>query len=457
MYVENPVLCATSSETRRWAALRTQDILGGEARHPYYGKNIWDNLGEINLMRILVMNCGSSTLKFQLIEIEDRGRSLNKGRRLAHGFIDRIGGEGVFRIDLETGKAWREDVQIRDHHEASRRVLGWLKSSRLLEPSGLEAIGHRVVHGGNRFASPIIVDDAVLTAIEEVSELAPLHNEPALQAIRGTREVVDTDVPMVAVFDTSFHSTIPEIASGYPIPRELASKHSIRRYGFHGIAHRYMVHRYSAIVSKPLECLRVITLQLGNGCSVCAAAGGRSVDTSMGLTPLEGLMMGTRSGDVDPSLAGFIARREGVSIDVAEDWLNRRSGLLGVSEISHDMRDLLQAGSRGNPRATLAVEMFCYRVRKYIGAYLAVLGGADAIVFGGGIGGNSPTIRNRICASMDWCGLILDDERNRKAIGCDSRISADGSALDAYVTVVDEAAIIAQDTVRCLRNRQSTL
>jgi len=291
----------------------------------------------------------------------------------------------------------------------------------------------------------------VLGAIEALTDLAPLHNAPSLKAIRAARAVLGDGVPMVATFDTAFHRTLPARAWRYAIPLELAEKHRIRRYGFHGLAHRYMTERYAAIASRPLQEVKLVTLQLGNGCSATAIDGGRSVDTSMGFTPLEGLMMGTRSGDADPSLAGFLARQEGVDVGEVESWLNTRSGLLGVSGRSGDMRELLEAENDGDGRGALAVEMFCYRVRKYVGAYLAALGGAEALVFGGGIGENAPSVRARICAGMDWCGLKLDQGRNAGAIGREGRISRDDSWLHAYVVPVDEAAVIARDTVRCLR------
>ncbi len=274
-----------------------------------------------------------------------------------------------------------------------------------------------MVHGGPHFFEPTLIDDRVLMAIEEISNLALLHNHPSIESIRAARGVLGEKIPMVAVFDTAFHSDMPERASHYPIPLELTEKHHAWRYGFHGIAHRYMVERYGVMTSMPLERTRLVTLQLGSGCSATAVQGGRSIDTSMGLTPLEGLMMGTRSGDVDPHLPGFLAQREGISLAEAEILLNTMSGLLGVSGLSQDMRELLEAERKGDERAILAVEMFCYRVKKQIGAYLSALGGADAIIFGGGIGENCPQVRKRICAGMDWCGLVLDEERNDRAIG----------------------------------------
>jgi acetate kinase len=403
-------------------------------------------------MNVLAINCGSSTLKFQVIEVEGDAAP-GQERRLASGSVDRIDGRATIEFAAESGERLQQAATVADHGEAIQRVLAWLGARGLLEPDGVEAIGHRVVHGGDQFVEPTVIDDEVIDAIEALWELAPLHNEPSLRAIRAARAALGSAIPMVAVFDTAFHQTMPERAYQYAIPQELAAKHCIRRYGFHGIAHRYMTERYAAITSTPIERVKLITLQLGNGCSATAVEGGRSLDTSMGFTPLEGLIMGTRSGDVDPSLAGFLARGEGVDVEEAESWLNTRSGLLGVSGRTHDMRELLEAESEGDARAGLAVDMFCYRVRKYVGAYMAVLGGAHAVVFGGGIGENAPTVRARICAGMDWCGLILDEARNSTTIGSEGRISADDAKVHAYVIPVDEVVIIARDTVGCLRRR----
>jgi acetate kinase len=405
-------------------------------------------------MKVLTINCGSSTLKFQLVETDPDATGLGQQRRLARGIVDRIGGRGATEFAIENREPARRLAVVADHDKATHRVLDWLDSTGLLQLGGLEAVGHRVVHGGDRFVEPTLIDDEVLEAIEALTALAPLHNAPSLSAIRAARAVLGPGVPMVATFDTAFHRTLPERASRYAIPLELADKHRIRRYGFHGLAHRYMTERYAAITSAPVEQVKLVTLQLGNGCSATAIEGGRSVDTSMGFTPLEGLMMGTRSGDVDPSLAGFLARREGVGVDKAEGWLNTRSGLLGVSGRSWDMRVLLEAEGRRDAGAALAVDMFCYRVRKYIGAYLATLGGADAVVFGGGIGENAPPVRARICAGMNWCGLTLDQDRNARTIGSEGRISTDDSKVHAYVIPVDEAVVIARDTVHCLRHGQ---
>ncbi len=394
-------------------------------------------------MNVLAVNCGSSTLKFQLIEMEG-------ARTLARGIVERISGPAAIDFSAEGGQVLQEAAPVADHGEATRRVLEWLGRVGFASQKGIDAAGHRVVHGGDRFVEPTLIDDGVVEAIESLGELAPLHNVPSLSAIRAARVALGPNVPMVATFDTTFHRVMPERASRYAIPVDLAKRHGVQRYGFHGLAHRYMTERYAEVTSTPVERTKLITLQLGAGCSATAVEGGRSVDTSMGFTPLEGLVMGTRSGDVDPSLAGFLARKEGVPVEEAEGWLNTQSGLLGVSGRSDDMRELLKAEADGEPRSALAVEMFCYRVRKYIGAYLAVLGGADAVVFGGGIGENAPAVRARICDGMKWYGLILDEDRNKAAVGQEAQISTDGSRLHVYVIPVDEAAIIVRDTLNCL-------
>ena len=402
-------------------------------------------------MRVLAINCGSSTLKFQLLELsqEDKGSGLE--RLLAHGIVEKIGAKGTFTFTIENGESINKAAAIPDHGQATRQVLTWLESNGLLDHNGFWAIGHRVVHGGSRFTEAVVIDDRLLAAIETVSKLAPLHNKPALMAIFAAKEVLGPNVPMVVVFDTSFHRTLPKRASTYAIERSLAEKYGIRRFGFHGMAHQYMTERYSVIKSRANQQPKLITLQLGNGCSAAAVAGGRSIDTSMGFTPLEGLMMGTRSGDIDPAIPGFLASQENVGIEEVEEWLNTRSGLLGVSGRSRDMRDLLEAMYEGDAKAELAIEMFCYRVRKCIGAYLAVLDGADAIIFGGGIGENSPEVRSRICANMDWCGLKLDEDKNAKAVGNEECITKDDAELQAYVIPVNEALMIARNTVRCLQ------
>ena len=406
-------------------------------------------------MRILAINCGSSTLKFKLVEVGGEGSAPNRGHAVASGGVERIGGaQPAVDFSSENDQSLQQPTDVEDHDEATRSVLGWLRSTDLVSPEGPEAVGHRIVHGGDRFSEPALIGDEAMEAIGSLVELAPLHNGPSLGAIRAARAALGSSVPMVAVFDTAFHRTLPEHAAQYAIPRGLTDKYHIRRYGFHGIAHRYMTERYAAITDTPVEQAKLVTLQLGNGCSATAVKDGRSIDTSMGFTPLEGLMMGTRSGNIDPFLLEFLSRQESVDVAEVEDWLNTRSGLLGVSGISRDVRELLETEAQGDARAALALEMFCYKVRKYIGAYFAVLDGADAVVFGGGIGENAPQVRERICAGMNWCGLELDRERNTSTVGSESRISTEDSRVHAYVVPVDEEMMIAHDTFHCLRRRK---
>jgi acetate kinase len=351
---------------------------------------------------------------------------------------------------------------VSTHADAAQHMMQMLEDSSRLEGEALrvDAVGHRVVHGGEQFREPVVIDDDVVAALDGLAEFAPLHNPGSIAGIKGVRAVMGSHIPMVAVFDTAFHRSIPPGAATYAIDLDLARRHGIHRYGFHGIAHASLAGICATAVNRPLAQLRLITLQLGNGCSATAIDRGRSVDTSMGFTPLEGLVMGTRSGDVDPAVVWHLVRREGLSVDEVERLLNERSGLLGVSGVSRDMRELLNA-AEGKPdsRAALALDMFCYRVRKYIGAYLAVLGGADALVFGGGIGERSAIIRARICDGMDWCGVRLDSLRNEAAVaiapGDAMKISEEGAPLACYVAGVDEEVQIARATHDCILNRSS--
>jgi acetate kinase len=399
-------------------------------------------------MRVLCVNCGSSTLKFDLLDVT--GTDDAPGR-VASGLVDRIGGEATLSFTVAGGpRLDRKPAAGSDHGQAMRAALSLLEDHGLL--AGVDALGHRVVHGGPRFSEPAIIDQTVLEAIDAVSELAPLHNEPALKAIQAAREQLGDATAMVATFDTAFYASLPETASVYAIPRELSEKQSIRRYGFHGLAHRYMVQRFRELrpdVGRP----RLVTLQLGNGCSATASIDGRPVDTSMGFTPLEGLIMGTRSGDLDPSLPLYLAEKEHLSTQEVSALLNTRSGLLGLSGSSADMRDLLEASSAGDARSAMAVDTFCYRAKKYVGAYLAALGGADAVVFGGGIGEHSAEVRQRICEGMEWAGLKLVPERNAEASPQEAKITADAATIEAWVIPVDEAAVIGRDTVDCLNAR----
>ena len=396
-------------------------------------------------MKILVLNCGSSTLKFQLIEVE---KSERPQRKLARGIIDRIGGNGTFRFIVGDSTPVEKPVAVRSHEKAVGLVISWIQSiPQLGNPA---AAGHRVVHGGEKFAASVAIDEAVLGDLEALCDLAPLHNPAATSGIRAARKILGSTTPMVAVFDTSFHRGIPEYAANYAIPYELSRKHGIRRYGFHGLAHEYDIARYAEQTGKRVAEINAVVMHLGNGCSASAIRNGRSVDTSMGFTPLEGLMMGTRSGDLDPALVSYLARKENVDAAEVESWLNNRSGLLGVSGLSSDMRELAAAYNE-NPRARLAVDLFCYRARKYIGAYLAALSGAETVIFSGGIGENSALVRRLICGGMEWLGLRLDVAANEAVIGREARISTTDSRLEIYVIHTDEEAIIARETARVVQ------
>ena len=416
-------------------------------------------------MNVLAINSGSSSLKFKVVEF---GESTNTADRRQpnvryEGSVEQIGLDA--RLSLcRAGARVRQTTQaVVTHAEAVRCMMQLLEESSRQDGRALciEAVGHRVVHGGAQFHEPVRIDEEVLAAIDRLAELAPLHNPACIAGIKGAGTVMGSRIPMVAVFDTGFHRTIPSQAATYAIDLDLARKHRIHRYGFHGIAHASLSGICAAAVNLPLTSLRLITLQLGNGCSAAAIDRGRSVDTSMGFTPLEGLVMGTRSGDLDPALVGHLVRREGLTLDEVERLLNERSGLLGLSGLSNDMRELLIA-AEGKPdsRAALAVDVFWYRARKYIGAYLAVLGGADAIVFGGGIGARSAAIRSRICGGMAWCGLRLDPLRNEAAVGVApgeaTKISEEGAPLACYVAGVDEEVEIARATRDCLLKRSSS-
>jgi acetate kinase len=393
----------------------------------------------------LVLNCGSSSVKFQLIETAAPGPSANRDQKLAVGLVDRFGERSVFKLKTGEGAALSEDkLAIADHEAAVRLIIARLGLSAG-GANQVAAVGHRVVHGGELFAGTTALDDRTVARIESLNDLAPLHNPAAVSGIHAARKIFGASMPMAAAFDTAFHQTIPESAATYAIPYDLAQKHGIRRYGFHGMAHQYSLLRCSEITGIAVERLNLVTLHLGNGSSACAIRGGQSVDTSMGFTPLEGLVMGSRSGDLDPALVSYLARKEKVDASTVEHWLNERSGLLGLSGLSNDMRELLEA-SGANPRARLAVEVFCHRARKYLGAYLAVVGAADAVIFSGGIGENAPVVREKIGAGMEWWGLRLDEEKNRSAVGAEALISPPKARLRCYVIPSDEEAIIARET-----------
>lgn len=406
-------------------------------------------------MNVLVLNAGSSTLKFQLIATDLEAMAEDGDRRLARGVVDRIGGQAVISIEDADGQTHTEAASIRNLSVAVDYVLRWLTTDRGKGPTigsiaDIHAVGHRVVHGGEHFRRSVLIDEEVRKKIEDTVELAPLHNPANLRGMQAAREALGEAVPQAAVFDTSFHSTLPDHAYLYAIPYSLYRRHRVRRYGFHGTSHRYVAYRYRRLTRTAREDSKVITLHLGNGCSACAIAGGDSIDTSMGFTPLEGLVMGTRSGDIDPAIVEFIALKEGLDVSEVDTLLNKQSGLLGISGLTHDMRDLLAESSEHyDRRAALAIEIFAYRAKKYIGSYLAAMRGADAIIFTGGIGENAPTIRAAICEGLEWMGLEIASTRNEEIVNrMEGRISTDDSRLHAWVIPTDEELLIARDTVR---------
>ena len=416
-------------------------------------------------MRVLVVNSGSSSVKLRLLRLDDRGQAASRDGEAApvRGTVTGIGGMARLELQVEGSPALSAEKTIENHHQAVEWLLNQWAGSTAKDSLAkqVDAVGHRVVHGGDRFSSPALIDGDVVTEIDALGELAPLHNPASLAGIRASRQFLGPDLPMVAVFDTAFHQDMPAHARHYALSSELAERHRIRRFGFHGIAHASLLEGYLRATGKPRSQARVITLQLGNGCSAAAIDGGRSIDTSMGFTPLEGLVMGTRSGDLDPSVVSYLCDREGIDPAEVERRLNEESGLLGLSGRSNDMRELQAAVTQEQHEPSmLAIQLFCYRAKKYLGAYLAALGGADAIVFGGGIGEAAPDIRSTICESMNWCGLELDDERNGAATGLApgqaARISADGAGVHAWVVATDEESWIARETWRCLQAAGST-
>lgn len=399
---------------------------------------------------ILVFNAGSSSLKFELFEAD----ALHEMKSVISGTVGSIG--GVSSLDWCDGTTHaRVLVEASDHAEAAKWVLDWLQH---LWPFGsllnnLSLVAHRIVHGGKSFCTPQLITEKVITQLETLTRLAPLHNPKALSVVRVSREQLPSKVQMFAVFDTAFFHDLPKHV-GYALPESLTEQHGIKRYGFHGFAHRYMSQRYQTLAANRTPDSRIISFQLGHGCSVAAIRNGKPVDTSMGYTPLEGLMMATRPGDVDPGVLIDLLRN-GVELDELENKLNHHSGLLGIAKSTADMRELL-ARQGADEDARLAIDMFCHRSRKYLGAYMAILNGADAILFGGGIGEHAPEIRKRICADMAWCGLQLDERRNQLASGLEMRISADTSRVSVYVIPVNEAALIAEDAEAAAMGLKST-
>jgi acetate kinase len=404
-------------------------------------------------MNVLVVNSGSSSLKFQVISTDLERIKQFKDDRLCRGEVEGLGGEAIIAFHNKSGQSQKFTAALRDISAAVDYIVRFIASEKSGVPeikstADVNAVGHRVVHGGELFSASALIDDKVLQGIEACIDLAPLHNPNNIKGILAARQLFGDAIPQVAVFDTAFHHSIPDHASLYAIPYHLYQRHRIRRYGFHGTSHRYVAFRYRTLRGLTREQTNIITLHLGNGCSAAAIRAGASVDTSMGMTPLEGLVMGTRSGDLDPAIVNVIARKEGMSSSEVDTLLNTQSGLLGISGLTNDMRKLqAELKEHEDRRVRLAIDIFCYRARKYIGAYLASMGGADAVVFTGGIGENSPEIRAQISDNMEWAGLKLDASRNKETVAREGKISTDDSTLLAYAIPTDEELLIARDTV----------
>ncbi len=397
-------------------------------------------------MNVLVINCGSSSLKFQLID------SISE-KVLAKGLCERIGIEGSRLVyQPEGGEKEVIESDMPNHSKAVGMVLDALVNEKTGVIKSLDevgAVGHRIVHGGEKFASSTIITDEVIEAIKECNDLAPLHNPANLIGIDACKEHMP-DTPMVGVFDTAFHQTMPEDAYIYGLPYEYYEKYKIRRYGFHGTSHSYVSKRVSEILDKPYDELKTIVCHLGNGASICAVNGGKSVDTSMGLTPLEGLIMGTRSGDIDPAIMEFIANKENMSMDEVMNVLNKKSGVYGITGFTSDFRDIMDAMAKGDKRAELAIHVFAYRVIKYIGAYAAVMNGVDAIAFTAGLGENNSYIRERICNSLEYLGVKIDKSLNETKQD-EIIISTPDSKVKVLVVATNEELKIARETLALLK------
>ncbi|MDT8303123.1 MAG: acetate kinase [Sedimentisphaerales bacterium] len=393
-------------------------------------------------MKVLVINAGSSSVKYFLYQMPG-------AEVIARGFVEKIGEETSSLSHFYHGKSHTVTVKVEDVKKAMELILQTLSDKEvgvLGQISEVGAVGHRVVHGGEEFTGSVIIDDKVIASIKKFADLAPLHNPPNLAGILAAQHHLP-NVKQVACFDTAFHATIPKVAYMYALPYELYEKYGIRRYGFHGISHRYVARRAAAIMGKGKYDINAITCHLGNGCSVTAVKEGESIDTSMGLTPLEGVPMGTRSGDLDPAILFYLAEK-GYNVDELNSLCNKQSGLLGLSGISNDMRNLEECASKGDARAKLAIDVFCYRIKKYVGAYAAVLDTVDAVVFTGGIGENSVFMREKICNSVTQIGVQLDLEKNKDAVAKEAEINTKDSEVKVFVIPTNEQAAIANDTYK---------
>jgi acetate kinase len=391
-------------------------------------------------MKILVINAGSSSLKYQLIDMTDESV-------ICKGLVERIGIEGSNIAHKIGGEKIEIKKPLKNHVEAIQLVLEVLQDKKygaVSSMSEIGAVGHRVVHGGESFSRSVLIDDGVMDAIRDNIDLAPLHNPANIMGIEACRAVMP-GTPMVAVFDTAFHQTMPKSSYIYALPYEVYEKYKVRRYGFHGTSHKFVAQQAAKMLGKPLEDIKLITCHLGNGSSVSAVKDGKVLDTSMGLTPLEGVPMGTRSGDLDPAILGFLMNKLNMNIDEMTAYLNKKSGILGISGISSDFRDLIAAAKEGNERAQLGLDVFCYRVRKYIGAYAAAMGGVDAVVFTAGVGENNSGLRKKIMEGMEYLGFEIDDSQNENGSGA-FVMTKPSSRVCGLVIPTNEELMIARDT-----------
>ena len=393
-------------------------------------------------MKVLVINCGSSSLKYQLIDMD--GEAV-----LCKGLCERIGIEGSKIVHKAHGKEWEEEVPFPTHTEAFMKVVEMMTSGEgavVKDKSEISAIGHRVVQGAEFFTKSELVTDAIIDKIEEIAPLAPVHNMAHVQGLRSAKAVFGANVPNVVVFDTTFHQTMPPKAYMYGVPYEMYEKYSIRRYGAHGTSHRYVSMAAAQYLGKDAKDIKMVTCHLGNGSSITAVDGGKCVDTSMGLTPLAGVLMGTRCGDIDPSVVTYMEQKLGIHGQEMADYLNKKSGLLGISGVSSDKRDVEKAAAEGNARAKLASDMLNYQIIKYVGAYAAAMGGIDCLVFTGGIGENDGYVRSEVCRDMEFLGISIDAEKN-KLRGLDiNDITGEGSRVKVLVVCTNEELMIARDT-----------
>lgn len=394
-------------------------------------------------MKILVLNCGSSSIKYALYNMDDRSV-------MTSGGAERVGLDGAFvKVKLANGEKKQIMHDIPEHTEGVKFIFSLLTDPEIgviKDLKEIDAVGHRMVHGGEKFNKSVVLDDEVLKVFEECSDLAPLHNPANLKGVKAVSELMP-GLPQVGVFDTAFHQTMPKKAYMYAIPYELYDKYAIRRYGFHGTSHRYVSKRVCDFLGVKPEDKKVITCHIGNGGSVAAVDGGKCVDTSMGLTPLEGVMMGTRSGDIDGGAVSFIQKKLGLDADGISNLLNKKSGVLGVTGISSDMREIEAAANNGDEKAVLALDMYNYRIKKYVGAYAAAMGGADIIVFTAGVGENQAGMREEVCRGMEWMGVKLDVEKNKTVRGTEAIISTPDSRVTVVVIPTDEELMIASDTM----------